>query len=202
MNDTKKIGRPRNFDADTALMAAMNTFWAKGYDGTSMKDLAQAMGINGPSIYATFGDKRELYLKAIDLYSNVDACAPIVNFEAEPDLSKAVKMFLTTVIEYSTAQDGSARGCFLASCASTSVGEVEGVGERVEQAIEVTDERLARRFDAEKAKGALPANFPSRARARLLFDMRQGYVFRGRAGASAKDLLADLDDRVQMVVTP
>ncbi|MEP3279204.1 MAG: TetR/AcrR family transcriptional regulator [Stappiaceae bacterium] len=201
MNDTKKMGRPRSFDENEALMAAMNVFWTKGYDGASMKDLTGAMGISGPSLYSVFGDKRALYLKTIDHYSDVDACAPIVAFESEPDIRKAIHGFLTSVITYSTGEQYGPRGCFLASCVSTSIGEVEGVEERMEQAINGTDIRLASRFDVEKEKGTLPANFPSKERARLMFDMRQGYVFRGRAGWTAQALLADIDDRVEMILS-
>lgn len=200
MNDTNKKGRPRNFDLNEALLAAMNTFWAKGYDGTSMKDLTKAMGISGPSLYAAFGGKRELYLKTIDLYADADGCAPIVAFESESDIAKAVEGFLLSVIHYSTEHESGARGCFLASCVSTSVGEVEGVDERMMKAIEDTDIRLAARFDLEKEKGTLPKDFSSLDRARLLYDMRQGYVFRGRAGWTAKSLIKDISDRVSMVL--
>jgi len=201
MNDTKRMGRPRTFNEDDALLAAMNTFWAKGYDGTSMKDLTAAMGISGPSLYSAFGDKRELYLKTIDRYADVDGCAPIVAFEGEADLAKAIRGFLESVILYSTAEHGGARGCFLASCVSTSVGEVEGVAERMEDAIAGTDDRLALRFEKEKAAGNLPPDFPSKARGALMHDMRQGYVFRTRAGATPAQLLADLDDRVRMILS-
>lgn len=201
MNDTNKKGRPRTFDIDEALLAAMSMFWTKGYDGTSMKDLTKAMGISGPSLYAAFGDKRELYLKTIDRYADVDGCAPIVAFDAEEDIEKAVKGFLTSVIHFSTADDGGPSGCFLASCVSTSVGEVEGVDERMTKAIEDTDVRLAKRFDLEKEKGNLPKDFPSKERGRLLYDMRQGYVFRGRAGWTTEKLMEDIDDRVKMVIS-
>jgi AcrR family transcriptional regulator len=63
-----------------------------------MKDLTKAMGISGPSLYAAFGDKRELYLKTIDRYADVDSCAPIVAFEAENDIKHAIRGFLTSVI--------------------------------------------------------------------------------------------------------
>ncbi|WP_368184364.1 TetR/AcrR family transcriptional regulator [Aestuariibius sp. HNIBRBA575] len=165
-----------------------------------MKDLTSAMGISGPSLYAAFGDKRELYLKTIDHYADVDNCAPIVAFESETNIVKAVRDFLESVILYSTAQDGGAKGCFLASCVSTSVGEVDGVSERMEKTIASTDDRLAARFEREKQLGNLPPDFPSKARGALMYDMRQGYVFRTRAGSTAQDLLVDIDDRVQMIL--
>lgn len=201
MIDPKKIGRPRAFDEKTALEAAMNTFWAKGYDGASMKDLTAAMGISGPSLYSTFGDKRELYLKTIDFYADVDGCAPVVSFEAEPDIGKAIKDFLTTVVTYSTQAEGGPKGCFLASCVATTVGGVDGVAERMEKAIRDTDERLAGKFRKAIGNGELPADFPAYERGCLLHDMRQGLVHRSRAGWSADALLADLDDRVAMILT-
>ena len=200
MNDTNKKGRPRTFDLDEALLAAMNAFWTKGYDGTSMKDLTKAMGISGPSLYAAFGDKRELYLKTIDRYADVDGCAPIIAFESEANIVKAVEGFLRSVIHYSTEHESGPRGCFFASCVSTSVGEVEGVEERMMKATKETDIRLAARFDLEKEKGNLPDDFPSRERGQLLYDMRQGYVFRGRLGWTEESLVKDIDHRASMVL--
>ena len=181
-------------------MAAMNVFWAKGYDGASLKDLTKAMGISGPSMYAAFGDKRELFLKTIDLYGDVDGCAPIVVFEGEPDIRLAVRGFLEEVIIYATSHESGAKGCFLASSVSASIGEVEGVKERVEKAIDDTDRRLAARFDLEKEKNVLSPDFPSLERARLLYDIRQGYMFRGRAGWTAEAMREDLDDRANMIL--
>lgn len=201
MKDTKKMGRPRNFDYESALSQAMTVFWDKGYDGASMRDLTQAMGITGPSLYAAFGDKRELFLKTIDLYSDVDGCEPIVAFEQEEDIEKAVYGFLSTIITFATEHECGAKGCFLASSVSTNIGNVEGVGERVKKAIVDTEKRLASRFEREIEKGNLPADFPALERAALLFDIRQGYMFRGRAGWTARKLRADLKTRVQLILS-
>ncbi len=64
------IGRPRAFDMDKALESALEVFWRKGYDGTSLTDLTEAMGINKPSLYAAFGNKEQLFLKAIEFYES------------------------------------------------------------------------------------------------------------------------------------
>lgn len=198
----KKTGRPRSFNRDEALLAAMHVFWAKGYEGASMKDLTTAMGINSPSVYAAFGDKHKLYLETIDYYASNDACAPLVAFETEPDITKAVRAFMEAVIEYSTENASGAKGCFLSSSVSTSAGEVEGAQERLQHAILDTDARLARRFELEKARGALPDNFPATERARLMLDLRQGHVFRSRAGLKPESMKADLEFRVQMILAP
>lgn len=202
MIDTKKMGRPRNFDYDDALSQAMTVFWDKGYNGASMRDLTGAMGISVPSLYAAFGDKHQLYLKTIDLYSDVDGCAPIVAFEQEDDIEKAVYGFFNAIIGYATEHESGAKGCFLASSVSTHIGQVEGVAERVKKAIQDTEKRLASRFDKEVEKGNLPDDFPSKERAALLFDIRQGYMFRARAGWSARQLRTNLKSRVQLILAP
>ena len=64
----KPRGRPRSFDRDAALGRAMEVFWTKGFEGTSINDLTEAMGINPPSLYAAFGDKERLFIEAIERY--------------------------------------------------------------------------------------------------------------------------------------
>ncbi|GII27668.1 TetR family transcriptional regulator [Planotetraspora mira] len=66
------IGRPRGFDADAALDRALEVFWRQGYEGASLSDLTEAMGINKTSMYAAFGNKRELFGKALVRYAEVD----------------------------------------------------------------------------------------------------------------------------------
>lgn len=200
MNDTKKVGRPRKFDKDAALLAAMNVFWKQGYEGSSMKDLTRAMGIEGPSLYAAFGDKRSLFLQAIERYASHDGCAPLVAFEEEPELAEAVRRFFIEVIEYATNHESGARGCFLTSCVATTAGNVEGVDLLLSQAIDETDHRLADRFEREKKLGNLRPDFPSLERARFMFDLRQGFVFRARSGGDPAQMLSELGLRVQMVL--
>ena len=199
--DTKRMGRPRTFDYDEALRKAMSVFWSKGYDGASLRDLTAAMGITGPSMYAAFGDKHALYLKAIDHYCEADACTPLVAFEEEDDIKKALHAFLSEVVQSATSHESGARGCFLSSSVVTSLGQVEGVAERVEAAIENAEKRLAARFDREIEKGTLPPDFPSRERAALLFDIRQGYMFRGRAGWDTETIKNDIDARVRLLLS-
>ncbi|WP_217274051.1 TetR/AcrR family transcriptional regulator [Shewanella sp. VB17] len=196
----KKIGRPRGFDRDQALQAAINVFWAKGFDGASMKDLTAAMNINAPSLYAVFGDKHQLYLEAIDRYSNDDGCAPLVAFESEPDIEKAVVAFMKATIDYASNQPDSPKGCFLGSCVSTTVGQVDGTLERLQQAITDTDKKLAQRFEQEKKLGNLSKDFPSLQRAELMFDLRQGFVLRARAELDSTVMEADLIFRAQMIL--
>ena len=194
MIDTKKVGRPKKLSRNEVLSKAMNVFWMKGYDGASIKDLTAAIGVKGPSLYAEFGDKQGLYLEAIDFYVSNDACAPLIALESEADIYHAVKSFFSAAIDDSTQGSNGAKGCFLVSCVSTSAGNVEGAQELLKMAIAKTELRIAARFEN------LSKSFPASQRARLLFDLRQGLVFRARAGLSAIELMLDLEERVQLVL--
>ena len=108
---------------------------------------------------------------------------------------------LVEVIRSATEHESGAKGCFLASSVVASVGQVDGVAERVEDAIADTERRLTARFEREIDKGTLPATFPARERAALLFDIRQGYMFRGRAGLSRECMLKDVPERVAMLLS-
>lgn len=70
-------GRPRSFDRDEALRLAMQVFWSKGYEGTTMADLTVAIGVKAPSLYAAFGDKNAFFREAVDFYSTTTAAAPM-----------------------------------------------------------------------------------------------------------------------------
>ncbi|TYC53116.1 TetR/AcrR family transcriptional regulator [Rhodobacterales bacterium] len=179
----------------------MSVFWEKGYDGASMRDLTAAMGITGPSLYAAYGDKSELYLKTIDRYSASDACTPLVALESEDDIEKALHAFLCEVIQFATGHEGGAKGCYIASSAVAATGQVDGVGERVKAVMEEAENRLTARFQKEVDKGKLPPDFPARSRAAMLFDLRQGYMFRGRAGGSKDEMLKDVPDRVRLLLS-
>ena len=172
----------------------------RGEARTSMKNGSEAMGNNSPSLYAEFGDKHGLYLETIDRYANDDGCAPLVALESEPDIAKAVRAFFEAVITYATHHESGATGCFLVSCVSTSAGNVSGTQELLRKAIEATDARISARFDLEKTRGTLPMDFPSIERAKLLFDLRQGLVFRARAGFEDTALLDDIDKDIAAVL--
>lgn len=201
MNVTKRVGRPKAFDRDEALTKAIGVFWKQGYEGASMKLLTDEMGINSPSLYAEFGDKHGLYLEAINSYATNDACTPLVALETVPDIREAVQAFFDAVVDYSTHHASGAKGCFLVSCVATSAGHVDGTAEMLRDAITATDERIKTRFDQEIEKGSLPKDFPSAERAKLMFDLRQGMVFRARAGFSDDRLESDVEKYVRAVLS-
>src|SRR5258707_11594187 len=86
-------GRPREFCVDKALAAALRVFWSKGYDGASMTDLTEAMGITRPSLYAAFGNKESLFVQALDLYER-EKLAYVGSALAQPTLRGVADVLL------------------------------------------------------------------------------------------------------------
>jgi TetR/AcrR family transcriptional regulator, transcriptional repressor for nem operon len=109
------VARPREFDEESVLDAAMNQFWTHGYEATSVRDLANQMGITGASLYNAFGDKRSLYRLALERYLERSVRQRIRSGENLPPL-EAITSFFGEVIKISI-NDKSQRGCMLVNTA-------------------------------------------------------------------------------------
>jgi TetR/AcrR family transcriptional regulator, transcriptional repressor for nem operon len=109
------MARPREFDEETVLEAAMQCFWVNGYESTSVRDLAKQMGITGASLYNAFGDKRSLYRRALDYYLEQSVRDRIARLEGLPPYA-AISAFFNEIIERSV-NDRQRRGCMLVNSA-------------------------------------------------------------------------------------
>lgn len=197
-----KAGRPRQFDVDTVLDKALLEFWTKGYDAASIGDLCDAMNIKRPSLYGTFGSKRELFLKVIQHYLSTHAHSPMIAMRASQNIHEAVGSFLfVTLRETDKSSIDWPQGCFMSTTVAAAVGKVDGVREVMCAAIARVEESLFNRFEQEKEAGNLPASFPSKERARLLFELRQGYILRVQTGQQDEYERTDLQPRIASVLT-
>jgi TetR/AcrR family transcriptional repressor of nem operon len=109
------MARPREFDEATALEAAMNCFWAQGYELTSVRDLAEQMGITGASLYNAFGDKRSLYRQALRHYLEQTVRDRVARLERLRPFP-AIRTFFGEIVERSV-KDRQHRGCMLVNSA-------------------------------------------------------------------------------------
>ncbi len=191
-NDQQKRppGRPRGFDPDAALDQAVELFWAEGYDAVDVERIARAVGVTKPSLYRRFGDKPSLFLHALRRYGTIHGTKALAAFAAEPDIAKAVTIFLELTIQASTREEGPS-GCLVACVAAVQAGRSPEVRAFCAQALTGLAELLTRRFEQEANAGRLSARVPAQARARLLVDTVQGIVLRARAGTSRRDLRRD-----------
>jgi TetR/AcrR family transcriptional repressor of nem operon len=110
------MARPKEFDEALALDAAIKCFWSRGYEATSVRDLANAMGIAGPSLYNTYGDKRGLYRKALEHYVEQGFSERVRRFESQLAPRAAISAFFEEIIELSLA-DEQRRGCLIVNSA-------------------------------------------------------------------------------------
>lgn len=110
------MARPREFDEAAVLDLAMRRFWAQGYEATSVRELADSMGITGASLYNAFGDKRSLYRRALDMYVAGSFAARVARLEGHLPPLEALTAFFDEVVELSLA-DAEQRGCMLVNTA-------------------------------------------------------------------------------------
>ena len=105
-------GRPRNFDRDVALQSAMELFWAKGFEGTQLTDLTEAMGINPPSFYAAFGSKEMVFREAMELYERQTGAGRLKALGDDLDTRRSIRALLDHAIDVALAAPNSG-GCMV-----------------------------------------------------------------------------------------
>jgi AcrR family transcriptional regulator len=183
---TKPMGRPRSFDADKALQRALEVFWRKGYEGTSLRDLTEAMGINRPSLYAAFGDKEELFRKTLDCYAQGPAGylsealrAPTAREVAERVLRGAADVL---------SDPRNPRGCLLVQGALACGKKAQGVRRELVSRRGSGQAALRRRFQHAKAQGDLRSDVDAAALARYLAAVLHGMSVEAAGGASREEL--------------
>ena len=110
------VGRPRTFNDEAALDRAIDCFWSQGFGGTTVRELARDMGINGPSLYNAFGDKRELFALALERYAERTTRERIARLAALPDPRAALCQYFEEVVSRSLG-DAECKGCLLVNAA-------------------------------------------------------------------------------------
>ncbi|AJZ84896.1 MULTISPECIES: TetR/AcrR family transcriptional regulator [Streptomyces] len=186
------IGRPRGFDADEALERAMRVFWEQGYEGASLTDLTSAMGITRTSMYAAFGNKEDLFRRALERYTEGPA-SYAARALREPTARQVATAFLDGSVRATTRPDCPA-GC-LGVQGSLAVG---APGRNAREALVAwRDEgvsHLRDRFQRAVGEGDLPPDTDPELLARYLMTVANGIAVQAVGGAPRDDLrqVADL----------
>lgn len=183
-------GRPRAFDMDAALERALDVFWRKGYEGASLSDLTEAMGINRPSLYAAFGNKEELFQKVVNRY--VEGAGALMR-EAlrEPKVRDGVERLLLGAAGSSCDSQNPTtgpRGCLLVQgalvCSEASDAmRQELIARRVD-----SEAALRQRFEQAKTDGDLPPGVDCADLARYISTVMQGMSVQAAAGTGSEEL--------------
>jgi AcrR family transcriptional regulator len=175
-------GRPRAYDPDKAVASAREAFWVRGYSATSLDDLSAATGMNRPSLYAAFGDKRALYLETLRRARDGLLTATAAALSLPGDLKTNLDFYFARAIDAYLAGDGEARGCFVIGTALTeAVGdpEIKAILHDTSQGL---DTLLAGRLRRAVEEGEIPADVDIEALAYLLSSALNGLAMRSRGG--------------------
>ncbi|MCE8016502.1 TetR/AcrR family transcriptional regulator [Halomonas sp. MCCC 1A17488] len=185
-------GRPRRFDREEALRRAMEVFWVQGYDNASLADLTRAMGINAPSLYATFGSKEVLFQEAVELYVRTEGSGIWEQVETAPTARAAIEQVLrTTAVAFTRGP--SPRGCMIVLAAPQMQGANAQVCDALKAYRQSNGYLLERRLQRAVEEGELPASTDCRALANYVVTLQHGMSIQARDGASRETLLAIAD---------
>ena len=179
-------GRPREFCVDQALATALRVFWEKGYEGTSLNDLTDAIGITRPSLYAAFGNKESLFRKALDLYET-EKLAYIRQALAKPTARGVAETMLRGTIDNVTS-DEQPHGCMGVITSVACGPESQSVREEVVKRGELGKRALMERFERAKDEGDLPPHVDAEGLMRVLIAMLQGISVQASQGATREEL--------------
>lgn len=179
-------GRPREFCVDQALAQALRVFWSKGYEGTSLNDLTEAMGITRPSLYAAFGNKESLFRKALELYER-EKMAYVGRALEQQTARKVAETMLRGAIDNVTSCD-QPHGCLGVITSVACGAEAESVRQEVLERGKAITKAIVARFERAKSEGDLPAHVDAEGLASVLKALLQGVSIQAGAGASRAEL--------------
>ena len=182
-----RTGRPRSFDRDEALERAIAVFWEHGYDVTSIALLTKALGIGPPSLYAAFGDKRALFLEALDRYLRTYGAFTERALAEEPNARDAVERLLRQAATAYTRPDRP-RGCLLITAATNCSPQSADIAARLRELRAAGTQALEDKIAAAVRTGELPARTDAHALATFYAAILQGMSAQARDGAARTDL--------------
>lgn len=191
------MARPREFDLDKALAAARRVFLLHGFDGASLENLTEAMGINKPSLYGAIGDKKALYATVLEAYAAMAKSFMGETLNAGNSLESAVRDLLLGAVEVYAPAKGAHLGCLIATTATTAAGADSSVRSALSGFLAQVDrlmvERLSARFGEELTEETVLSI------AEVLSATMYSLAIRARAGTSRKHLQAIADRAVNSV---
>lgn len=192
-------GRPRSFDRDAALCVAMHLFWQRGYAGTSIGALCEAIGIAAPSLYAAFGSKELLYRAALERYIASRDGDIWASLDAAPTALAAIEAYLLDSARRFAAVGPQPGGCMVTAFGEAA-DDLPAIDSWIADLREDARTRLTARLARGLREGDLPAGTAPAALAQFVSTYQQGLAVRAREGASAEALVALAELGVRAVV--
>jgi AcrR family transcriptional regulator len=196
----KRRGRPRAYEPDVALARALDVFWKDGFAATSLDDLSAATGMNRPSLYGAFGDKRELYLKSYARY-RADARAAMIDiFGDELPIRKRLGRIYAVALDIYLSGDAGPRGCFTVMTAASEAVYDPEIHAMVLEGFSELDKAFAACFRLAKENSELPASADPHVLAQLASATIHTIAIRARARVPRKELEAIVAGAIDVMV--
>jgi len=183
------MARPREYDEARVLAAAADVFWTKGYDGTSTRDLSACTGLTASSIYAAFGDKRELFHRALDYYLTTTLRARIEHLDMTAAPSAAIRDFFADIVERSV-RDARLRGCMLINSALEASADDTKVRDAIAIELSTIEAFFERHLASARRAGEIAAEVSPKRSSRHLMTLLLGLRVLARVRAD-RELLSD-----------
>ncbi|WP_132387063.1 TetR/AcrR family transcriptional regulator [Novosphingobium sp. PhB165] len=191
-------GRPREFDPEQALTAALRVFWERGYESASMAELTEAMGITKPSLYACFGNKEALFKKALDLYERDKMAYVGKALEAPTARGVAERLLNGAVATHCGGNGTDPHGCLSVISTVACTMEDASIRDFIAARRLATEESLIQRFERAKGEGDLPETIDPRALAHCLMTVLQGMSVKAQGGACVQEAKSVVDTFLTM----
>jgi AcrR family transcriptional regulator len=188
--EPRRRGRPRAYEPDVAIGKALDVFRQSGFAATSLDDLSAATGMNRPSLYGAFGDKRELYIKSYRRYREQARAATVDIFASEGPVRQQLERIYAVALDiYLSGEDGP-RGCFTVMTAGSDAVQDPEIRAIVQDALSELDKAFAFCFRRARQTGELPGSADPAVLAQLASATIHSIAIRARARAPRQDLEA------------
>jgi AcrR family transcriptional regulator len=200
MNKTKNSlrprGRPRGFDREHVLDRAMHLFWERGYEGTSVSELTEAMGITPPTLYTFFGDKKRLFLEAVERYQSGQGCFAAKALTEEPTAERSIRRLLLEAVD-SFSNSRGPKGCLVVLGATNCTVESSDVFTALANRRRAAEIAVRRRIAAARLAGELAEYADIDALTGLITTTLFGLAIKARDGSSRAALRKIVDQAMR-----
>jgi AcrR family transcriptional regulator len=192
MSTSRPRGRPRLFDKDDALTTIQRIFWENGYSATSLDQISAETKINRPSLYATFGSKKDMYIKCLEHFAEMMGKRTEAAILSETDISRGLeKVFMQAMEIYrpkASKSDGGPMGCFVTCTAPSEAGADEEIKEVLKMVLDKIDQTMRETVEAAIKDQKVQPKQTAKITGNLLGCLLNGLSLRARSGTSRDEL--------------
>src|SRR3954464_10833000 len=187
------MARPKSFDEEAVLDQAVQLFWERGYEGTSLADLETHLGLGRQSLYNSFGDKHSLFLKALDRYRRDMGGAALAQLDGPDGGLDAIRGFFRWSVDSLTSSPDARRGCLMVNTISDRGSQDPDAMLRCNHARDELERAFRRALAQAKTRRELPKGLDTEATATLLVIQHYGLTVLAKAGATSAQLNAAVE---------